>query len=95
MNVSLDDPLPEVVFQADRIIVDDWKLVKSDTRRLIGRMYREGQVVGPDEKIEGRNQRQIDAELGDIITGKKRGRISNDDVIYQLFEDLPCVFSSI
>ena len=41
-NVSLDDPCPEVVFKADKVIVDDWKLVKADQRRLIGRMYREG-----------------------------------------------------
>jgi N-[(2S)-2-amino-2-carboxyethyl]-L-glutamate dehydrogenase len=81
VNVSLDDPLPEVVFQADSVIVDDWGLVKSNTLRLIGRMYRQGQVVGPNEKVEGRNQRQIDAELSDIVTEKKRGRISNDDII--------------
>ncbi|WP_236601964.1 hypothetical protein [Ktedonobacter sp. SOSP1-52] len=81
INVSLDDPLPEVVLRADRIIVDDWGLVRSDSRRLIGRMYRQGQVVGPGERVETSDQRQIDAELGDIVTGKKRGRISTDDII--------------
>ncbi|GCF08355.1 ornithine cyclodeaminase family protein [Dictyobacter arantiisoli] len=81
VNISLDDPLPEVVFQADSVIVDDWGLVKSDTRRLIGRMYRQGQVVGPNEKVEGSTQRQIDAEMSDIVTGKKKGRNSNHDII--------------
>ena len=81
VNVSLDDPLPEVVFRADRVIVDDWGLVKSDSRRLIGRMYHQGQVVGPKEKTETENQRQIDAELSDILLGRKKGRISKDDII--------------
>ncbi len=81
VNVSLDDPLPEVVLHADRVIVDDWRLVKDDPRRLIGRMYRQGHVVGPDEKVEADNQRQIDAELSDIVIGKKEGRKSKDDII--------------
>lgn len=81
VNISLDDPLPEVVFRSDRVIVDDWGLVKNDTRRLIGRMYRQGQVVGPDEKVEADGQRQIDAELSDVIIGRKEGRRSKNDII--------------
>jgi ornithine cyclodeaminase len=81
VNISLDDPLPEVVLRADKVIVDDWRLVKGDARRLIGRMYRQGQVIGPDEKVENDNQRQIDAELSDIVTGKKKGRTGQDDII--------------
>src|SRR6266699_6601033 len=52
VNISLDDPLPEVVFKADKVIVDDWNLVKNDPRRLIGRMYRAGQIIGPGEPAE-------------------------------------------
>jgi|GEM_PF-851350 len=85
VNISLDDPLPEVVFQADKVIVDSWDLVKSDPRRLIGRMYRAGQIIGPDEpdeNVEDRQQRRrIDAELGDILTGSKVGRDHLDDII--------------
>src|SRR5947207_10583814 len=33
IHVSLDDVLPEVVFHADCVIVDDWSLVKHDSRR--------------------------------------------------------------
>ena len=51
VNISLDDFLPEVVFQADKVIVDSWDLVKNDPRRLIGRMYRAGQIIGPDEPV--------------------------------------------
>ena len=42
VNISLDDPLPEVVFKANKVVVDDWNLVKNDPRRLIGRMYKAG-----------------------------------------------------
>jgi ornithine cyclodeaminase/alanine dehydrogenase-like protein (mu-crystallin family) len=85
VNISLDDPLPEVVFQANKVIVDDWKLVKDDPRRLIGRMYRAGQVIGPDEPArenEGESrQRRIDAELGEVVAGSKPGREHPDDII--------------
>lgn len=83
VNVSLDDPLPEVVLNADCIIVDDWNLVKNDPRRLIGRMYRQGLVVGPDASdIEvQRGQRHIDAQIGEIVAGKKVGRTSEKDII--------------
>lgn len=83
VNISLDDPLPEVVFKADKVIVDDWGLVKNDSRRLIGRMYREGKVIGPDDPIEtGRNDcRRIDAQLGEIVAGSRSGRNSPNDII--------------
>lgn len=83
VNISLDDPLPEVVFKADQVIVDDWNLVKNDPRRLIGRMYREGKVCGPDDPVEaGENGcRRIDAQLGDIVAGTRVGRHSPTDII--------------
>jgi N-[(2S)-2-amino-2-carboxyethyl]-L-glutamate dehydrogenase len=85
VNISLDDPLPEVVLRADKVIVDDWNLVKNDPRRLIGRMYRAGQVIGPDEPAEsaqdGQQRRRIDAQLGEVILGSKRGREHLDDII--------------
>ncbi|HET8845357.1 MAG TPA: ornithine cyclodeaminase family protein [Ktedonobacteraceae bacterium] len=83
VNVSLDDALPSVVFQADSIVVDDWSLVRNDSRRLIGRMYREGKILGPGEPgdvVQG-DRRRIDAELGEIVVGKKVGRISPEDII--------------
>lgn len=82
-NVSLDDPCPEVVFKANKVIVDDWKLVKADQRRLIGRMYREGKVVGPDApQLESQNgTRRIDAEFGEVVLGTRAGRESEDEII--------------
>jgi len=86
VNISLDDPLPEVVLRADKVIVDDWNLVKNDTRRLIGRMYRAGQIIGPnDESVEnvkdGQPRRRIDAQLGDVVIGSRSGRDHLDDIV--------------
>ena len=83
VNISLDDPLPEVVLRADKVIVDDWNLVKNDPRRLIGRMYREGKVIGPDDSMEvaGSDSRRIDAQLGEIVTGAKAGRTNANEII--------------
>jgi ornithine cyclodeaminase/alanine dehydrogenase-like protein (mu-crystallin family) len=83
VNISLDDPLPEVVLRADRVIVDDWKLVRDDPRRLIGRMYRAGQIIGPDESVSSvkDNQRCIDAQLGDVVISGKGKRSHLDDII--------------
>ena len=74
VNVSLDDVLPDVVLNADLVVVDDWPLVKNDPRRLLGRMYRQGEVVGPDEPLPTRECRRIDAQLGEIVTAAKPGR---------------------
>ncbi len=83
VNISLDDPLPEVVLKADKVIVDDWNLVKHDSRRLLGRMYREGTIIGPDESPEVMKNgcRQIDTQLGEIVAGIKVGRCSQSDII--------------
>lgn len=80
VNISLDDFLPDVVLKADKVIVDDWKLVSDDPRRLLGKMYRQGQVTGPnDEATPG--TRHIDAELSDIVLGTKKGRSSQNEII--------------
>jgi ornithine cyclodeaminase len=83
LHVSLDDVLPDVVLQAQCVVVDDWQLVKNDPRRLLGRMYRAGQISGPDDPVrkDGQPCRRIDAQLGEIITGSKPGRQSQDDII--------------
>jgi N-[(2S)-2-amino-2-carboxyethyl]-L-glutamate dehydrogenase len=85
VNISLDDPLPEIVLRADKVIVDDWNLVKNDTRRLIGRMYKAGQIIGPNESDDsikdGQQKRRIDAQLGEVVIGSKGGRDHLDDII--------------
>jgi ornithine cyclodeaminase len=83
VNVSLDDPLPEVVLRADKVFVDDWQLVATDERRLLGRMLREGMIRGPDEDA-GRSPsaaRPVDGELGQLLVGVREGRAHADEVI--------------
>ncbi len=85
VNISLDDPLPEVVFKADKVIVDDWHLVKDDSRRLLGRMYRAGEIIGPGEPAgtaeNGQQRRRIDAQLGEVVLGSSAGREHPEDII--------------
>lgn len=82
VNVSLDDVLPDVVFQADKVFVDDWNLIKADTRRLFGRMYRAGQLLGPEEGDAQLTdqQRRIDGSLCDVIQGTA-GRTHENEII--------------
>jgi ornithine cyclodeaminase len=79
VSVSLDDPLPDVVAKADIVVVDDWPLIRSDTRRLLGRLYREGLVCGPEEE-PGEGCRRVDTTIGDLALGKGRGRRSADEI---------------
>ncbi len=69
VHVSLDDLLPEVITRADKLIVDDWNLVKNDDKRIFGRMFREGKLPA------------IHAELSGIILNKKPGRENDDEII--------------
>lgn len=81
INLSLDDVLPEVVVKAHLVVVDDWSLVQHDQRRLLGRMYRQGQIAGPDEAPSEGGRRRIDAQLGEIVIGTKPGRQGIEDII--------------
>lgn len=79
VNVSLDDPLPEVVLRADKIFVDDWMHVAHDERRLLGRMRLAGRLRGPlDPPGDGRT---VDGELGQVLAGICEGRTSSDEII--------------
>lgn len=82
INISLDDPLPEVALKTDKIIVDDWDLVKDDTRRLLGRMYHAGEIIGPHDSLpEAKQVRRVDALLGEVVTQQQTGREHEDDII--------------
>lgn len=79
VNVSLDDPLPEVALRADMVLVDDWALVTADERRLLGRMFRAGQIRGPKTAIDG--SREVNGALGELIIGACTGRSRVDEII--------------
>jgi ornithine cyclodeaminase/alanine dehydrogenase-like protein (mu-crystallin family) len=85
-HVSLDDVLPDVVERADVVLVDDWNLVSGDPRRLLGRMYRQGQLLAPDGRHHpGRapepSARRVDARIGQVLTGAHPGRRSPTDIV--------------
>jgi len=69
VNVSLDDPLAEVLLRADKLFVDDWSLVAADEHRLLGRMIREGTI------------RAVDGELGELLVGSRPGRTHPDEIV--------------
>jgi ornithine cyclodeaminase/alanine dehydrogenase-like protein (mu-crystallin family) len=80
VNVSLDDPLPEVVLRADKVFVDDWRLVAADGRRLLGRMLREGLIASPSGSRSA-GPRHIDGELGEVLVGTRKGRTRAGEII--------------
>jgi ornithine cyclodeaminase len=72
-HISLDDVEPEVVRRADLLLVDDFELVSNDQRRLLGRMFQAGELLGPggecaDKAMPG--ARRIDGTLADVLRGK-------------------------
>jgi N-[(2S)-2-amino-2-carboxyethyl]-L-glutamate dehydrogenase len=87
VNISLDDPLPEVALSSDRVFVDDWHLVAADDRRLLGRMIRQGLVTAPLDRQgiapvrDGQSARAVTAELGQVINGQAMARGDDDEII--------------
>jgi ornithine cyclodeaminase/alanine dehydrogenase-like protein (mu-crystallin family) len=83
-HVSLDDVLPEVVERSALVVVDDWGLVSTDERRLLGRMYRAGALLGPGGEAavpSTPTARAVDATLADIVSGRHPGRTGSSDVV--------------
>lgn len=81
INVSLDDLRPDVMMKADLLFVDDWPLVRSDSRRLLGRMWREGAIAGPREAVSDSRVRRVDGEIGDIVLGVHPGRSTEEEIV--------------
>ncbi|EHR60636.1 ornithine cyclodeaminase family protein [Saccharomonospora cyanea] len=84
-HVSLDDLLPDVIHRADLLVIDDWELVSGDSRRLLGRMYRAGELLEPSavtgDGVHDVGRRRVDATLGEIVSGTHQGRISDADIV--------------
>ncbi|MCA1695840.1 MAG: ornithine cyclodeaminase, partial [Actinobacteria bacterium] len=83
-HVSLDDVEPEVVQRADLVLVDDWPLVSSDRRRLLGRMYHAGELLAPDGSAGAPphlDARRVDGSLSDVLAGTITGRVSPHEVV--------------
>ena len=56
------------------------ELVRADGRRLLGRMLHDGRLVGPGDRSAARG-RAIDGTLGDVVAGRRPGRMHDDDVV--------------
>lgn len=78
VHVSLDDLLPAAIAKADKLIVDDWNLVKTGTKRIFGKMYQKGKMQGPESSKPGV---RIYSEFCDIVSGKKKGRANDEEII--------------
>ncbi len=68
INVSWDDVLPDVVFRAEKVVVDDWSFVKADDKRLLARLFRAGKVAVPYDENVPPGTRRVDGELGGPLT---------------------------
>ncbi len=77
VNVSLDDALPEVFLNADKLFVDDINLIAADEHRLLGRMLRDGVI----DRLDGEGSRAIDGELGQLLANGHLGRSHPDEII--------------
>jgi len=61
----------DVIRQADKILVDSWELVKARMYSTVALMWRDGQFVDAD----------LYGELGQVVTGQKPGRESEEETI--------------
>lgn len=83
-HVSLDDVLPDVVRLADLVVVDDWELVSTDNRRLLGRLYHAGELIGPEGQAAGAaaaSAARVGATLPDVLAGRHPGRRQADEIV--------------
>ena len=79
IHVSLDDLLPDAIAKADKLIVDNWNLVKNDNKRIFGRMFKDDLLAGLD-KSHGKLP-FIYAELAEVVLNKKPGRENEEEII--------------
>lgn len=70
-DISSHDAKVEVYLRADKLVVDDWGEVKHYDTLLLTRAYRAGLL----------SDKHIYAEIGQIVTGQKPGRESEEEVI--------------
>lgn len=69
-NVSIMDVHKDVYEKADKVVVDDWDQSNRE-KKIINQMVLEGRF----------SRERLHAELGEIVTGGKPGRESDDEII--------------
>ena len=70
-HVSAYECQYEVLRQADKVLVDDWDLVKARMYSTVALMWRDGEFSDDD----------LYAEMGQVVAGLKPGRERDDEVI--------------
>lgn len=83
-NVSIMDVHKEVYEKSDKVIVDDWEQSNRE-KKIINQLVLEGRF----------SREKLHAELGEIVTGKRPGRESADEIILlnpmgMALDDLVC-----
>lgn len=83
-NVSIMDAHKEVFLNADKVIVDDWEQSNRE-KKIINQLVLEGRF----------SCERLHAELGDVLSGARPGRESDDEVIVlnpmgMAVEDIAC-----
>ena len=71
---SYQEEEEEVVYNSDKIVVDEWDSVYHRKTPILARLYIEGKLKDSD----------IYANLGEIVNGKKAGRNNDSERIYLL-----------
>jgi len=72
MNLADYEVTYDCVRLANKIVVDNWDTIKHRMVSTVAMMWRDGVVKDGD----------IHAQLGEILLGKKRGRETEDEIIY-------------
>ncbi|WP_124727029.1 2,3-diaminopropionate biosynthesis protein SbnB [Staphylospora marina] len=83
-NVSIMDVHKDVFLKADKVVVDDWDQSNRE-KKVIHRLVLEGRF----------SREQLHAELGEIVSGRKPGRETEDEIILlnpmgMAIEDIAC-----
>jgi len=69
-NVSIMDAAKDVFLSADKVVVDDWD-----------QCNREGKVIHQLTTEGSFSRERLHAELGQVVTGERPGRESDDEII--------------
>lgn len=85
-NISIMDIEKEAFLRADKVVVDDWDQSNRE-KKIINQLVLEGKF----------SKEMLHAELGDIITNKKAGRETDEEIIIlnpmgMAIEDISCAY---
>lgn len=72
MNMADFEVTYDCVRKANKIVVDNWEVIKHRLVSTVSLMARDGEIKDED----------IHAQLGEILCGKKSGREDDDEIIY-------------